>query len=73
MQGSAQVAQIILAVLLVAVILVQTKGSSFGGGMGGDSGSIYHTRRGLEKRLFQATIALAVIFVVVSVVNAMVS
>ncbi len=73
MQASFQVAQIILAVLLIAVVLLQSKGSGFSGAMGGDSGSIYHTRRGLEKTLFQLTIGLAVIFVAVSVFAAAIS
>lgn len=72
MQGPVEVAQTILSVVLIAIILLQTKGSSFSGAMGGDSGSIYHTRRGLEKTLFQLTIALAVIFVVVSVFSAVI-
>lgn len=73
MQGPAEVGQIILSVLLIAVILLQTKGSSFGGGMGGDSGSIYHRRRGLERTLFQMTIVLAVMFVAVAVFSAAVT
>ena len=70
MQVPAEISQIILSVLLVAVILLQTKGSSFSGAMGGDSGSIYHTRRGLEKTLFQLTIGLAIVFVAVAVFTA---
>ncbi len=73
METPAQAAQIILSFVLIVVILLQTKGSSFSGAMGGDSGSIYHTRRGLEKTLFQVTIGLAVIFVVASIFNAIVS
>ncbi|MBA2364638.1 MAG: preprotein translocase subunit SecG [Chloroflexia bacterium] len=73
LQQPAEIGQIILSVLLVVVILFQTKGSSFSGAMGGDSGSIYHTRRGLEKTLFQLTIALAVLFVVVAVFSAAVT
>jgi len=65
-----QIGQIILAILLTVVILLQSKGSSFSGAMGGDSGGIYHTRRGLEKTLFQLTIALAVVFVALSVFTA---
>jgi len=65
-----QIGQIILAILLTIVILLQSKGSSFSGAMGGDSGGIYHTRRGLEKTLFQLTIALAVVFVALSVFTA---
>lgn len=41
--------------------------------MGGDSGSIYHRRRGLERTLFQMTIVLAVMFVAVAVFSAAVT
>ena len=55
--------QIALSVLLVAAILIQQRGSSLGGAFGGDNfSSGFHKRRGLEKVLFQATIALGVLF-----------
>lgn len=50
------------AVLLVMAILLQQRGASLGAGFGG-SGELYTTRRGLDKNLFEATIVLAVIFV----------
>lgn len=59
------IVQIVLAVFLVVLILLQTKGSSFSGAMGGDSNSIFRTRRGFEKRLFQFTIGFAVIFLII--------
>jgi preprotein translocase subunit SecG len=73
METALSIVMIILSVLLMVVVLLQSKGSSFSGAFGGDSGSIYRTRRGFEKTLFQATIALAVIWalfaVLVSIVN----
>ena len=54
-------AQIVIAVALIAAILLQSKGSSLGGMFGGDA-SVYRSRRGFEKTLFQATIGLAVVF-----------
>jgi preprotein translocase subunit SecG len=60
--------QIVVSIALIAVILVQAKGSGLGGIFGGDS-SIYKTRRGVEKTIFQATIALAVVFFAISVVS----
>lgn len=68
MRDAVSFAQIIIAIVLVAVILLQTKGSSFSGALGGDLGSIYRTRRGVEKRLFDFTIALAAVFVLISVI-----
>ena len=55
------IAQIILAIALIAIVIIQAKGSSMGGVFGGDS-AVYKTRRGMERTLFNATIGLAAIF-----------
>jgi len=56
--------QIVLSVLLVGSVLLQQTGSSLGGAFGGDNFAAgFHTRRGAEKFLFQATIVIAVLFV----------
>lgn len=55
--------QIALSVLLMVAILLQRTGASLGGAFGADNfSSGFHTRRGLEKTLFRATIVLAVLF-----------
>lgn len=57
------VAQIVLAILLIAAILLQARGSSVGGAFGGgDAGTTFYTRRGGEKMLFNATFVLSVLF-----------
>jgi protein translocase SecG subunit len=49
--------QIVLSILVVVFVLLQQTGASMGGALGGDNFSAaYHTRRGLEKNLFYATI-----------------
>lgn len=54
--------QVLLAVGLIACILLQQTGASLGGAFGGDNFSAgYHTRRGLEKSLFWASIVLGVL------------
>lgn len=53
---------IISAGLMVAAILLQSRGASLGAGFG-SSGELFTTRRGVDKNLFEATIVLAVIFV----------
>jgi preprotein translocase subunit SecG len=63
------IVQIILAIVLTVVVLMQSKGSSFGGIFGGDSSSVYRTRRGFEKRLFQFTIGLAAVFFLVCLLS----
>ncbi|MDD5313017.1 MAG: preprotein translocase subunit SecG [Dehalococcoidia bacterium] len=61
------VAQILVALALIAVLSMQVKGGGLGG-IFGQSDGVYRTRRGVEKTLFQVTIVLSVIFVVLSVV-----
>jgi len=60
-----KIAQIVIAVLLMLAILMQSRGAGLGGVFGG-SGGVYLTKRGLEKKLFIATIVLAVIFILLS-------
>ena len=50
------------AVLMIVAILLQQRGATLGAGFGG-SGELYTTRRGVDKSLFEATIVLAVIFI----------
>jgi len=49
-------------VLMILCILLQQRGASLGAGFG-SSGELYTTRRGLDKNLYEATIVLAVVFV----------
>lgn len=60
--------QIVISVALIVIILIQAKGSGLGSIFGGDS-SIYKTRRGVEKTLYQATVGLAVAFFAMSIVS----
>ncbi len=62
------IAQIILAVVLIAVILLQVRGGGLGG-IFGQPDSTFRTRRGLEKALFRFTIVLVLIFVVLSILS----
>lgn len=56
--------QIALSILLVLTILLQQTGAGLGGAFGGDNfSSGFHTRRGFEKTLFNATIIIALLFV----------
>ena len=65
-------AVIVVVGLLVASILMQVRGAG-GGLFGGGSTQSFRTRRGLEKTLFQFTITLAVIFVILALLNIIVS
>lgn len=68
-----QIVQMIISVALIVVILLQAKGSGGLGGIFGGEGSVYRTRRGVEKTLFNVTVGLAVAFLVISVVGVLVA
>lgn len=51
----------IIGVFLMIAILLQARGSGLSATFGGDS-SVYRSRRGIERRLWQFTIVLAVMF-----------
>ena len=72
MTTSLQIVQIIVAATLITLILLQTKGTGLGGIFGGDS-SVYKSRRGVEKTLFNATIALSVVFFLVAIANVIIA
>lgn len=56
------IAQIVVAIALIAVLTLQVKGGGLGG-IFGQPDSVYRTRRGVEKSLLQITIALTVLLV----------
>lgn len=60
-----KIAQVIISILLIVAILLQNRGAGLGSAFGG-SGGVYLTKRGLEKKLFIATIVLAVLFFITS-------
>ncbi|PJA46780.1 preprotein translocase subunit SecG [Candidatus Uhrbacteria bacterium CG_4_9_14_3_um_filter_36_7] len=62
------IAQLIIATLLIASILLQARGSGLGSAFGGE-GNVYRTKRGIEKRLFQTTIILTILFFGVSLAS----
>jgi preprotein translocase subunit SecG len=68
-----QIIQIIISVALIAIILVQAKGQGGLGGIFGGDSTVYRTRRGVEKTLFNVTIGLAVVFFVVSIISVVVA
>jgi preprotein translocase subunit SecG len=62
------IAQIVVAAALVLIALLQVRGGGLGG-IFGQADTVYRTKRGVEKTLFQLTIALVVIFVILSIVS----
>jgi preprotein translocase subunit SecG len=61
------VGQILVSIALIAAILLQARGTGLSGTFGGDS-AVYRSRRGVERRLWQFTILLLVLFVVFALV-----
>ncbi|MGC8959914.1 MAG: preprotein translocase subunit SecG [Chloroflexia bacterium] len=72
LQIALSIVEILISVTVITLIILQSKGSGFGGIFGGrDMLNPLHTRRGLEKTLFQATIVLVVIFLLISLASSM--
>ena len=55
------IGQVIVSIALIAAILLQSRGTGLSGTFGGDS-AVYRSRRGVERRLWQFTIVLLVLF-----------
>jgi len=74
LQGMLPYIQIVLGALLIIAVILQRTGASLGGAFGSDNfSSGFHTRRGLEKTLFRATIALGILFALSALVNLIIS
>ena len=60
--------QLLVSIGLIAAVLLQARGTGLSGAFGGDS-AVYRSRRGVERRLWQFTIVLLVLFVVFSIAS----
>ena len=69
MQVYLNIAQIIVSTALIGIIIFQARSSSAGSMFGGSDTSVYRTRRGVEKTIYNATIALSVLFFALAVLN----
>lgn len=66
-----RIIQIILCVAVIVFILLQVRGAGLGSAFGGSSaGSVFKTRRGVERLIFNATIVFIVLFALVSILSA---
>jgi preprotein translocase subunit SecG len=68
-----QIIQIIISVALIVIILVQAKGQGGLGGIFGGDSSVYRTRRGVERTLFNVTVGLATAFFFISIISVLVA
>ena len=60
--------QIAVSIILIVLIVLQQRGAALGAGFGG-GGEVYSTKRGAQKKIYYATIAVATIFLVLGVLN----
>jgi len=68
MKSTLSLVQILVSFVLIVVILLQAKGAGLGG-IFGRQASVFRTRRGVEKTLFQFTIVLAAVFLIISMIS----
>lgn len=60
--------QLILAITIISLILLQAKGTGLGTAFGGQSGT-YHSKRGVERVIFTFTIICVALFVIIALIN----
>lgn len=69
MQAYLPLAQIAIAVLLIVLILLQQRGQALGSAFGGGEGGFYATRRGIQRKIFWATIVSGLLFIAFALLN----
>jgi preprotein translocase subunit SecG len=68
-----RIVQIILSITVVIFILLQARGAGLGSAFGGSSaGSVFKTRRGVERLIFNLTVVFVILFALVSLISALV-
>ena len=72
MQTYLNVVEIVVSAVLIVMLIAQSRGSGFTG-TSQDQTTVFRTRRGIEKTLFQATLILAVLFVLVSIASGLIN
>lgn len=68
MQTYLNIAQIVMSIILICFVMLQSRGGGLTGASQ-DQTTVFRTRRGFEKTLFQMTLVLGALFVVVSILN----
>jgi len=68
MEAYLPIAQIIIAVFLIVLILLQQRGTALGSAFG-QEGGVYATRRGIQKKIFWATIVCGALFIILALLN----
>jgi len=68
METYLNIAQIILSIAIILSVLLQVRGGGLGG-IFGNPDTVWRTKRGIEKTLFQLTIALIILFLIISIIT----
>lgn len=68
MKNIVLIVNIVVSLIIIVLILMQGKGAGLGSAWGG-AGEMFQTRRGVEKIVLKATVAVIIIFFAVSVYN----
>ena len=61
-------AQIAISIVLIVLIAVQQRGTALGSAFGG-GGEFYSSRRGIQQKIYYATIVVAALFIVFGVLG----
>ena len=70
MQSFLPIAQVTVAIFIILAILFQQRGTALGSAFGGgDSGGFYASRRGMQQKLYWATIVLVIVFILLALAN----
>jgi preprotein translocase subunit SecG len=67
-----QIVQILVSVFLIVLILMQSRGSGLTAPTM-EQTTLFRTRRGIEKTLFNGTLVLAAVWVIVSIATVLVA
>ena len=71
MQTYLNIVEIVVSAVLIVMLIAQSRGTGFTG-TSQDQTTVFRTRRGIEKTLFQATLVLAVLFVAVAIASGLI-
>ncbi len=65
-------AQIVMAIALTVLVLLQARNTSAGSMFGGGDMGVYRTKRGAEKTMFNATIGMGIAFLLLALITVLV-
>jgi len=68
MENYISIAQIAVSVVLIVLVLFQQRGTALGSAFG-QEGGFYSTRRGIQQKLYIATIILGFAFIALAILN----